>query len=367
MPSIARAVAGRVVKLLVVGACALAGCHHDAAAPVVQAPFADAAAISASMYILDSTLASAGMQSLAGLGQFMQAAAPASSSAPAGSFAPAACGAGMGAAGAAGAAPLFAPASGGSLIADSLRRHVYVLVPPFASYTRTSDTSGPVNGVRFRLYAVDTMGVAIAPLSIIGNFDLLDVSTGTASSLRGLISTGASTNVDYLITPRGHVVNDTVILAGTASQNGHSFSFTDSITRSMIQFSSQTTMVATLTDAADDITIRISAAFYAYDLYDGNYTTDFTLTHGPHSVRMTGNIFTYCLLPAWDLDLSADTVPVAQVTNSTTTSGPAVVPAATLALSPEQALAALDVMYGQQRLFKWLVGMAAPVAPLLPP
>ncbi len=333
----------------------LSGCHKDAAAPPVIVPFDNAPAVSASMLMLDSVFAAPNIQSVWGLAGVMHVA----SAAPSG----AQCASGVSGA----AAPLFGIPLSNGLIPDSLKRHVFILVSPYTSYTLApGDTSGPPGGVRFVLYNVDTLANLKVPTSVVGTLDLLNPASGSGP-FEARVLNGSIPNADYFMTALGRRTSDTVVLTGTVAGPTRHVAFRDSVTRLAPSVSTTTNLVATVVDSADDITVTLTAAAYGYDLYDGNYIADFSLTHAGRTVRMTGNIFTFCLLPSYDLTVFADGDSIATIGDQSNVVGPQVNPYKGFTLTAEQQLAILQVLYGQLRMFRSLLGLSLPAAALLPP
>lgn len=350
----ARAGARGLRGLLAAGVWALAACHHDAAAPVVITPFDNAAAISAGMLALDTAFGSPNIQSLWGLGGNMHVAGAPPLGGQCAASSPSST------------SPFSVPLAGG-MIPDSLKKRVFVLASPYNTYTLSAtDTSGPANGVRFVLYQVDTLANLHQPPTIVGTLDLLNPAGGTGP-LEVRVLNGILPNADYAMTALGRRGSDTALLVGTATGGTRTVSFRDSVTRLVPSISSTTNLVAVLTDSIGDITVNLTAAQYAYDLYDGNYIADFAVTHAGRTVRMTGNIFTYCLLPSYDLTVVADGDTIAQIGDQMNVVGPSVNPQKGFTLTAEQQIAILQVLYGQLRIFRSLLGFSLPAAAVLPP
>ncbi len=70
-------------------------------------------------------------------------------------------------------------------------------------YHLTPDTSGPTDGVRFELDAVDGSGRPIVPLAPIGWLDLSDHSSGGILTLQAHVQNGLLPNADFAISPSG--------------------------------------------------------------------------------------------------------------------------------------------------------------------
>jgi hypothetical protein len=159
----------------------------------------------------------------------------------------------------------------------------------------------PSNGVRFRLYQVDTStGLPTLPLQTTGNVDISDVSNAGANELHVQVHVGTQTAADYTITEvrtttsvtlsaAGYVVD--VVAGGTPvnftlthalaladsslstnyqlSGNGATASLVDSLsaTRSTLDWvftkGGSVEIVGTATSTTSDLTVKINGAVFA--------------------------------------------------------------------------------------------------------
>jgi hypothetical protein len=300
---------------------------------------------------MDGTLATPAMQSLEALAGLMRA-----SAAPAASLGALQCGA---------SASLPATHAGPALnltalIPDSLRRKVYVYSVATGAYQASSDTSGPIDGIRYMLYPVDTLARVITPLTSAGWVDLDDVGD-SAGTIHAQVQSGAANVSDYLLVPRGTQAADTAAFSGFVTDGAHTFVVHDSTAG--VGFTQW--ISATTADSADDLLVHMYAARTSFDPFDYNDSLDFTLVHGVDAVRVRGHIQTYCLIPSTGLIVSVNGADFASVTNGTV--GLDVARLDHEPLAPDETTMILDLKDAQQRLFRALGAMFTPVRSLLPP
>lgn len=87
--------------------------------------------------------------------------------------------------------------------------------PPGYRITDSTLTGAPSNGIRFRLYQVDTAtGLPTLPLQTTGNVDLADESTAQANKLHVVLHVGTQTAADYTISEVRTTTNLTLSATG---------------------------------------------------------------------------------------------------------------------------------------------------------
>lgn len=112
------------------------------------------------------------------------------------------------------------------VIPPELRGTVYVYNPDTGQYEEDPAQTGPANGVRFILYAVDPITLEpVLPLSPIGHVDLLDTSTATTDRLRVLVVIGTETYVDYTLTASGTASSGIVDIVGYVTDGTYRVNF----------------------------------------------------------------------------------------------------------------------------------------------
>ncbi|HXY18680.1 MAG TPA: hypothetical protein VEH83_01645 [Gemmatimonadales bacterium] len=356
---------GSAAALVAALALAAAGCDTGAAKSTAPAPptFTDASAVSAGIATLDSVLATPPLLGLIAMGGLMVATSTPAQPAVTAALSCASVGRAAGPAAAAfPARDARAPLGQASLIADSLYGHVFVYDTAAGGYRLAADTGGPAQGVRFLLYAVNQYARALIPLTTVGWLDLSDRSAGGSLAAQAHIQGAAAGLADYLVTLSGTQAADTAVLSGTISDGVHTFTWRDSTAHAGFE----TVIAATAADSAADVRLQMYAARTSFDPFDYNDTLDFAWTHGGETVRLTGHILTYCLIPDVGLAASVSGQAFASVTNGTGTT-PAVTGIGGATLTASQVQAILDLENGQQRLYQGLFALLTPAALLLPP
>lgn len=354
---------GAAVGLLALLWLPAAGCEKGATTALPSpSPFAGASAVSAGVATLDSVLATAPVLGLLAMGGLMQTASAAET--PAGSAALACVVAARSAASPVTTTPPPAAAASDvdtTLIPDTVYGHVFVYDTAAGTYRLGSDTGGPAQGVRFLIYAVNSYDRPLVPLATVGWLDLSDRSTtGSLAALAHL--QGATAGLaDYLVTLSGTRAADTAVLSGAITDGAHTFTWRDSTAHAGFI----TAIAAALTDSAAGVQLRMYDERTSFDPFDFNDTLDFSYAHGAETVRVTGLIQTYCLLPSIVLAVSVDSQPFATVTNSNPTV-PSVAAVNGGTLTSQQVQAILDLQDGQQRLYQALFALFTPVGLLLP-
>ena len=112
------------------------------------------------------------------------------------------------------------------VIPPELRGTVYVYNPDTGAYEEDPGQTGPVNGVRFILYAVDPITFEpVLPLNPIGHVDLLDTSTATTDRLRVLVVIGTDTYVDYTLTVSATATAGVVDIVGYVTDGTYRVNF----------------------------------------------------------------------------------------------------------------------------------------------
>ena len=341
--------ASRCIALLT--SCVLVACDNPVIPPPAQGALADPATVSAGLHLMDGVLTTPAMQSLQALAGLMRV-----SAAPAASRTALTCG----------ASPTPPPTRSGPspafavLIPDSLRRRVFLYDVPSGAYKASSDTSGPINGIRYLLYSVDTLARVVTPLASEGWLDLGELG-GTVDTIHAVVNSGTTTVADYFVALSGTQAADTAALTGSATDGSHSLVLHDSI--AVAGFKQW--IAAVVADSIDNVHARMFAERTSFDPFDFNDTLDYTFTRGAEAVRVRGHIQTYCLIPSTGLIVSVDGTDFATVTNGTTSLNVARLDH--VPLTPEQTQAILDLKDAQQRLFRALGAMFTPSRLLLPP
>jgi len=362
IPCLRRAHPMRASSLIAALGLAAAGCDKGAPSTSVRTPppaFADAAAVSAAVAMLDTVVATPPMLGLQAMGGLMKtAAAPAR---PPGSAALACAAVGRDASPPVAPAPVAPASAVAALIADTLYGRVFAYDTATGAYALSSGSGGPAQGVRFLVYAVNPYSLPVIPLATVGWLDLSDRSTASTLAAQAHLQGATAGLADYLVTVAGTRAADTAVLAGTIADGTHAFAWTDSTARAGFV----TAIAASLADSASGVRVRMYDARTSFDPFDFNDTLDFSFAAAGDTVRLTGHIQTYCLVPSIGLSVGVGGQPFAIVTNSTTTV-PNVTGVGGSALTPAQVQAVLDLLAGEERLYRALYALLVPVGLLLP-
>jgi hypothetical protein len=165
-----------------------------------------------------------------------------------------------------------APTGAGSLIPETYWGKVYVWSTSTDEYVEGEATGGPATGVRFTLYAINSLTNQPAePLNPIGYADLTDQSTDTEYKLGVLVADEATTYADYIVAATATQSSFAATAAGFVTDGTHRLDFTNSASASSTHISIDFDLTLNQPD--------VSAHLHA-DLVAGDPTTVLTLTFG---------------------------------------------------------------------------------------
>jgi hypothetical protein len=244
------------------------------------------------------------------------------------------------------------------IIADSLKRRVFVLDSSGGAYRAGTDTSGPAAGVAFQLYQTDSDTALLQPLVPIGRLDI----TENGSGLRARAALSGILAADYTVAPSGTQATDTALVAGTLSAGARSLAVNDTTLFVRSGTASGTLVIGTIRDAAAGRSARISASLSQFDRFDFDYIFDFTLTIPGAFIRLAGEVSTFCLIPSTQAEITENGASLARVGPQTDD----VVPAAGRTFTAEQRGVLLQLMAFHARVFRALAALHRPVRLLLP-
>ncbi|MGH7538111.1 MAG: hypothetical protein ACREMF_05720 [Gemmatimonadales bacterium] len=179
----------------------------------------------------------------------------------------------------------------GPLIPDTLYGSIFTWDEASTSYVRSQTSGGPANGVRFILYAINPLtGLPSAPLTEVGQADLLDESAGQVVELRILVQGvgGTPTYLDYdaTLTFGAGTVTATVnglITNGLAPGANKTLTFDVTATLSF----TSATVDATFTLNNPSISIVLDASVTRSGQTE-TVTVSFTFTRPGETVRLQG-------------------------------------------------------------------------------
>jgi hypothetical protein len=168
----------------------------------------------------------------------------------------------------------------------------YVLTGSAGSYTYTASTrtGAPSNGVRFILYAVDPITFQpVTPLVETGYADLIDLSTSTVNSLQVIVVQGTTTYANYTISGSDANGVANLTLAGYVTDGTTQVNFSISLQGN----NTAGTLTETSTIDAPSKSFHLGFNLSATSSVSGTVTTthitlDFTLTSGTDTASAHG-------------------------------------------------------------------------------
>ena len=175
------------------------------------------------------------------------------------------------------------------LIPQQYRGLVMEFVPG-QGYVVDATQTGPANGIRFLLYAVNPVTDDIAePLNEIGYADLLDESTEITAAVRLVVVSGGVTYVDYLVSANGPPTAPSFSIAGFISNGDVTVDFD-------LTVAAQTNIGGTTIDI--DYAIDVEARDFHVDLElslvatqtSSTMSVDISVSHGRNIVRIVGEL-----------------------------------------------------------------------------
>jgi len=241
---------------------------------------------------------------------------------------------------------------------DSNAGRVFAYDSATQRYRVTTDTGGPVEGVRFLLYQTDSVR-PLFPLTALG---WMDLSVRGPDSLQGRIA-DTVTLVDYRLATTGTQPVYSLTLTGSVSATSHVWTFRDSTYRS----GGTVGVLAAVDDSAEGTSMTLTASRAVLDRFDNFYSLDFSFSHGTETVRLQGNQDTYCLLTSIGLTVTVNGGSFASVTNGASATVPNVTRADSQPLTTAQLAAVLDLIRGQGEVFDLLTALSWPGALTLAP
>lgn len=175
------------------------------------------------------------------------------------------------------------------LIPAQYRGLVLVYVPG-EGYLPDTNQTGPADGIRFILYAVNPITKQIAePLTEIGHVDLLDESTDITASVRLVVVSGGVTFVNYTVTASGPPTAPSVVIDGFITNGTTAVNFTLTHALQVNIGGSQVDIDYVIDVPGRDFQVNLDLTLVAND--QGTATTiDLSVTHGSNTVRIEGSL-----------------------------------------------------------------------------
>ncbi len=145
----------------------------------------------------------------------------------------------------------------------------------------TTIAGAPANGLRIRLYSVNTgTGMPVVPLQVLGYLELRDQSTVTADVLGVTLTLGTTTVADYTITYIDNITSASLTIAGyiTAGDGTGRVNFNHALSRN----GATETWISTLGTTTTSVRYELTGDTL------GNGTELFRLMNGGNTLEFTG-------------------------------------------------------------------------------
>ncbi len=159
---------------------------------------------------------------------------------------------------------------------------------PGAGYVVDETQTGPPNGVRFLLYAVNPVTDEIAePLNEIGYVDLLDESTDQTAAVRLVVVSGEVTYVNYVVSADGPPTAPSFSIAGFVTEGDVTVDF-DLTVAAQSNIGGTTVDIDYAIDVEDRGFHVVLALSMALNDASSSMSIDLSLSHGQNTVRIAG-------------------------------------------------------------------------------
>ncbi len=183
----------------------------------------------------------------------------------------------------------YASAAAVELIPQQYRALV-LKFEPGVGYVVDETQTGPANGIRFLLYAVNPVTEEIVePLIEIGHAELLDESTETTAAVRLVVVSGGVTYVDYLVSAAGPPTAPSFSIVGFITDGEVVADFDLSIATQTNIGGTTVDIMYTIGVDARDFSVSADVSF-AENESGGSITVDVSVSHGQNTVRIAGSI-----------------------------------------------------------------------------
>ena len=175
------------------------------------------------------------------------------------------------------------------LIPQEYRGLVLKFVPG-AGYVVDETLTGPPNGVRFLLYAVNPVTDEIAePLNEIGYADLLDESTDQTAAVRLIVVSGDVTFINYLVSANGPPTAPSFSIAGFVTDGEVTVDF-DLTVAAQVNIGGMSIDIDYAIDVADrDFHVVLALSIVASEA-SSSTSLDISISHGQNTLRVAGEL-----------------------------------------------------------------------------
>ena len=176
------------------------------------------------------------------------------------------------------------------LIPQQYRGLVLKFVPG-EGYIVDETLTGPSNGIRFLLYAVNPVTDEIAePLNEIGYADLLDESTDQTAAVRLVVVSGEVTFINYLVSANGPPTAPSFSIAGFVTDGEVTVDF-DLTVATQANIGGTSIDIDYAIDVADrDFHVVLDLSVVMTSEGSSSTSLDISISHGRNTVRVAGEL-----------------------------------------------------------------------------
>jgi len=176
------------------------------------------------------------------------------------------------------------------LIPQQYRGLVLKFVPG-EGYVVDETLTGPSNGIRFLLYAVNPVTDEIAePLNEIGYADLLDESTDQTAAVRLVVVSGEVTFINYLVSANGPPTAPSFSIAGFVTDGEVTVDF-DLTVAVQTNIGGTSIDIDYAIDVADrDFHVVLDLSVVMTSEGSSSTSLDISISHGRNTVRVAGEL-----------------------------------------------------------------------------
>ena len=157
-------------------------------------------------------------------------------------------------------------------------------------YVIDETQTGPANGIRFQLYAVNPVTEDIVePLNEIGYADLLDESDDNTAAVRLVVVSGEVTYVNYVVSTSGPIVAPSFLIAGFLSNGDVQVDF-DLAVATQSNIGGTTIDIDYSIEVADrDFGVTVNLSLVSSEA-GSTMTLVVEVSHGRNTVRLAGEV-----------------------------------------------------------------------------
>jgi len=176
------------------------------------------------------------------------------------------------------------------LIPQQYRGLVLKFVPG-QGYIVDDTLTGPSNGIRFLLYAVNPVTDQIAePLNEIGYADLLDESTDQTAAVRLVVVSGEATFINYLVAANGPPTAPSFSIAGFITDGDVTVDFDLTVATQANIGGTSIDINYVIDVAARDFNVVLDLSIVTTSEGSSSTSVDLSITRGRNTVRVAGEL-----------------------------------------------------------------------------